>query len=535
MFKKKVLIAAMLAGLCAAEGVYACTIFAIGKDATVDGSTMTTHTCDSTSDDLRLWVIPSMPAGTERDIVLNGRAGADYSHFPEIKDYGPSGMVMDTYIQPHDTNQYLHGMYSFCNDKGLAMGESTMSYDRNSDQGKKVKEAFKNEEGIYDCYMLQDLALENCSTAREAVEFMGNLVTEKGWYGSGECIDICDGNEAWVLEVYGGHMWVAVRVPDDSIYVAANRGRVNYFIENDPDNYLYAPNIKEFAKEKGLWDGTSDFIPCYTFAPYPYRPYSTHREWIALTTLDPSLKLDPEEKETDTKWPLFVKPQKKVSVQDIYELCGNYYQGTDLDITKSIWAGQFGDPLNPAQNSTQRSINSFRCTYVQIANIKSWLPPEARCLVWYGYCAPAITYLTPIFASQSELAPHFGIGMRDEYDPASGWWTNELVQMLARVNYTAAIEDIKAVRDPKMAAQYDLTFAVQNQAAKMLKDGKHDEAINLLTTYANQQAVGWKATYDTLAKHLITRFALGADNMKTRLPYTDYWNKLAESDWQQYI
>ncbi|MCF0237276.1 MAG: C69 family dipeptidase, partial [Sphaerochaetaceae bacterium] len=168
---KKVALTALLLLLIAAESVFACTIFAVGKEATTDGSTMVSHTCDSTSDDLRLWLIPTQEAGTERDVVINGRKGQDYSQYPNL-GY-ENGMVVGSYTFTEDTNQYIHAMYSFINDKGLAMGESTCGYDRNSEQGKKLSAAFKNVDGIWDCYMIQDLALETCSTAREAVELMG--------------------------------------------------------------------------------------------------------------------------------------------------------------------------------------------------------------------------------------------------------------------------------------------------------------------------------------------------------------------------
>lgn len=528
---KKFLVVLTVVLLVAVQSVAACTIFAVGKNATVDGSTMTSHTCDSTGDDLRLWVIPSMEAGTERDVVLNGRSGADYSQFPEVKDYGTSGMVLDTYTFTEDSNQYLHGMYSFVNDKGLAMGESTCSYDRNSEQGQKVRAAFSGIEGIYDCYMLQDLALEVCSTAREAVEFMGAMISEYGWNGATECINICDGEEAWVLEAYGGHIWVAARVPDDQVFVAANRARINFFVEDDPANYLYADGIKEFAIENGLWDGEGDFIPCYTFCPYPYRPYSTRREWRAMTLLDPSLDLDPYEQDPDHNWPCFVTPAEKVSVQTIFEICGDYYAGTEFDISETIWGGQFGDPLNPAQNSNQRAINSYRCTYIQIANIKSWLPDEVKCLVYYGYGAPSVSYLTPVFASVSSLPASFGTGLRSEYDPESGWWNEALVQQLSRINYTSAIEVVKEARDEKMAEQYVITDAVQAAAAKMVRNGEADLAVELLTDYTAQQANMWFDTYQELTGKLITRYMHGNIGMSTRVTYTDFWTELQNLDW----
>ena len=105
---KKFLTVALVALLIAAQSLAACTILAVGKDASVDGSTMTSHTCDSNGDDLRMWLIPSMEAGYERDVVLSGRKNADYGNFPAVKDYGTNGLVLGTYTFEEDTNQYLH-------------------------------------------------------------------------------------------------------------------------------------------------------------------------------------------------------------------------------------------------------------------------------------------------------------------------------------------------------------------------------------------------------------------------------------------
>ena len=108
-------------------------------------------------------------------------------------------MIVASSTCKKDTNQYLHAMYSIINDKGLAMGESTCVFDFGSEHGGKIWSVMQANEGLYDCYMLQDIALEVCDTAREAVEFMGALISEFGWNGVAECINICDGNEAWIL------------------------------------------------------------------------------------------------------------------------------------------------------------------------------------------------------------------------------------------------------------------------------------------------------------------------------------------------
>ena len=105
---KKIVITALLIACIAVQSVFACFITGVGRLASADGSTMTSHTCDSASDDLRLWLIPSMAEGTEREVVVDGRKDADFSNFPEVKDYGARGIVLDSYINDKDTYQYLH-------------------------------------------------------------------------------------------------------------------------------------------------------------------------------------------------------------------------------------------------------------------------------------------------------------------------------------------------------------------------------------------------------------------------------------------
>ncbi|MFA6934496.1 MAG: C69 family dipeptidase [Sphaerochaetaceae bacterium] len=531
---KKVLTAILIVMLIALESAAACTIFAVGKDATVDGSTITSHTCDSNGDDLRLWLIPSIEAGTELDVVVSGRTNADYSQYPAVRDYGTRGMVVGTFTTERETNQYLHGMYSFINEKGLAMGESTCSRERNTDQANKLKTAYAKTEGIYDCYMLQDLALENCDTASEAVDFMGKLIEEGGWNGACECINICDGNEAWVFEAYGGNIWCAVRVPDNAVFVAANRARIDYLVENDPANFRYCANIKSFALENGLWDGVSAFEPNNIYSPNKADNMGcTLREWRAISLLNPELygNLDPFGDADE--YPLFVVPSEKVSVDTIHKLCSDYYAGTQFDLSRTVQAGEFGNVLynnhNTLKRATQvgiaRPINMFRATYVQIASINAALPEAARCLVWVGHGAPSTIYLTPIFASQTELAPQQSIGLRSQYDEDSAWWGQTEVQNLVQINYESAIKDLQAVRDPKMATIYRQTAAAQQVAASLIELGREDLAISYLTTYANTVANDWFDTYKDLSAALETKYINGLVNMKVPAR-SDWWNNI---------
>ena len=521
---KKFLTVALVALFIAAQSLAACTIFAVGKDATVDGSTMTSHTCDSNGDDLRMWLIPSMEAGYERDVVLSGRKNADYGNFPEVKDYGTNGLVLGTYKFEEDTNQYLHAMYSIINEKGLAMGESTCSRDRSDKNANVLKDLFAAADGMYDCYMLQDLALECCDTAREAVEFMGAILDEFGWSGTAECINICDGDEAWIFEAYGGNYWVAIRVPDDMFFVAANRCRVDVFYENDPANYLYHKGIKEDALKYGLWDGTGEFQPCKAYAPndnFAKNSGCILREWRAISLLNAEYAESMDLYGDPNDFPLFVKPDQLMSVDTIHDVCSDYYAGTEFDCSRTVQSGDFGDPMNP--NNVWRPINMFRATYVQISNVKSYLADEAKALVWVGFGAPITTYLTPIFAASNELAPQFGIGLRAEYNEDSAWWVAQEVQQTARINFNSAIEDLRAVRDPKMEQYYKETAIIQEVASSMIEAGMEKEAVNFLTTFQNNVANDWHETYKELNDFLTGKYM--NDLVSFKVPSNSQWWK----------
>ena len=146
-------------------------------------------------------------------------------------------------------------------------------------------------------------------------------------------------------------------------------------------------------------------------------------------------------------------------------------------------------------------------------------------MAYFGWGAPDSTYLTPVWASQTELPAHFGIGVRDEaYNPESGWWVASLVQQATTANYQSAIKDLHSFRDPKMATQYTVTSAIQNEAAKMVKEGDKEGAVALLTQYSCQQANWWQNAWKDLGDQLISKYMHGNTNMKTSKP-TEWWQK----------
>ncbi len=502
----------------------ACTTYGVGKDATTDGSTMVTHTCDSTGDDFRMWIIPQMEGGADvtRDIVIDGNTWGDWSEFPSVKNYG-AGMVVGSMPQPENTYQYLHTNYSIMNENGVAMGESTCSIDRSTDYGMKVYELLiKSSTGIIDCYQAQHIAMERATTAREAVQIMGDLVEEYGWYGFAENINICDGNEVWIAEFYGLDLWCAVRIPDDAFFVCANRARINEINFDDTENYMYSPNLKQFAIDNGLWseDSGVPFQPAKIYAPNE-KPYSYRREWRALSLVAPSLNLDP----WAIDYPLWVIPEKKLSVEDLRVMNSDYYQGTEFDCSRTAVSGPYGNPINDDLNF-ERPINMYRATYHFIANVNAKYPKEVRPLVYIGWGAADSSYMTPLFGTMTRLPSQLCTGSRyGKFDRDSSWWVSQYVQQTATQNYERAIQEIYAARDPRMAEQYETVASMQNAAAALVEAGDSKGAIELLTNYAYNTAVDWHNYWLEFGDELYGTYMFNRVDMKSA-PWPDWWKEI---------
>lgn len=506
-----------------AQAGFACTIVAVGTEAMADGSTVVTHNDDSSSADFRLWAIPGgeHAPGATRDLVVDSHNYGDFGQYPKVKDYG-NGTLVATIPEAPKTYTYFHSRYSFINEKGVSMGESTFNFDRSTPLRKKTYDLlFGKNLGLIDCWNAQDIALERAATAKEAVLVMGELVEKYGWKDPGETINIADGTDVWIAEFYGLDLWAARRIPKNAFFVAANRARIDSIDFNDHENYLYSPNIKSFAVENGLWSESSGvpFSPAEIYAPYE-GAYSTRREWRAFDLVAPSLKLDPNAK----RFPFYVIPERKLTVQDILEIKGDYYQGTDYDLSRAPDSGPYGDPLVPYHK--ERSINLFRTCYIMIANVKAWLPDEAKCLVWYGYGAPDSTYIVPLWPTMTKLPELYITGNRyKEFRRDSGWWTNSYVQQVARINYQSAIKEIHAFRQPRMDAQYKLVEELQNAAANLVKSGNKDAAVRLLTSYACANAETWHREWLALGDDLLGTYMWGNKDMKIQMP-SSWWSDI---------
>ena len=472
--------------LCA-TGVYACTSVVVGKSATVDGSVLTSHTCDGTYE-FRITVVPAADhaPGAMRPVYTGGGSGG---HATPKTLVGQIPQVAHTY-------QYFDIAYPFGNANQVMMGETTIG----------SRSGLSSRNGLFQIWELERVGLERAKTAREAIQIMGAIAEQYGYIDGGECLTIVDGNEAWFFEIHAsgplntGAIWAAQRIPDNHVGVSANRGRIGQ-LGTDPNYFMYSSNVHSFAQEMGWWspaDGPLHFSRVYS----PKESlYNSRREWRVLDILAPSYNLDPWE----IYFPFSVVPDAKVSVEQVMNIKRDHYEGTEFDLTQGVAAGPFGTPDRWATSSAlgewERAISLFRCSYVIVMQTRSWLPSEIGGVAWFGEDVPQSTCYIPIYCGVSSLPSILTTGARNVFSRDSAWWAFQLVGNYANLKYSYMIEDIKAVYTKFESYFLKIQPAIETVALDLYKQDPK-LAIDFLTNYTSTQATSvvnaWWDLFDTL-------------------------------------
>lgn len=511
----------------------ACTTVIVGKDASIDRSVMTSHTCDG-SYDARIQVI-SGSTFAEGEMVPVYK-GLCYDGIPgkTKKQVGEIPQVLETYT-------YYHIAYPFMNEHQVMIGEATF-WGRNESY---------NSAGMMKIEQLEVFGLQRAKTARECIQVMGELAEKYGYGDGGETLTIIDPNEAWVFEIVGpgplwtpesgelGAIWAARRVPDDHVTVAANRSRIGELDLSDPDNFMASENVMSYAEEMGWWDPSTTFRFWEAYNPSPYGAdfYQRRREWRALSMLAPSLNLDPNLDPDKEQYPFSVKPDKRVSVQDIMTIFRDYYEGTEFDLTKGLAAGPFGNPNRYATPRSvkpeglqsadwERAISMFRCSYSFVGQARSWLPNPIGGVLWFGEDAPHASCYIPFYCGNTEVPESFSSGSREFFDKDSAWWAFNYVGNLVDLKFSYMIEDIQTVQNEFEGEFFAMQPAVEEAAKKMYYKNP-DLAIKYLTEYSNNAATKVVDRWWDLADELIYKYSDGYVDGKS-VGYPTWWLKAVE-------
>lgn len=491
-----------LAVVCMAAAVadaLACTNLIVGKNVSADGSTIISYSADS------------------------------YSLFGELYHY-PAGLhKKGTMINVYewDTGKYLgqieqarqtYNVVGNMNEFQLTIGETTFG----------GRPELVDTTGVIDYGSLIYLGLQRSRTAREAIKVMTDLVQEYGYCSSGESFTIADPNEVWIMEMIGkgpgvrGAVWVAVRVPDDCISAHANHSRIHQFDTSDKENCMYAPDVISFAREKGYFNGVNkDFSFSKAYAPLDFgaRRYCEARVWSYFNMFtDRGDELLPYiQGTTDEPMPLYVKPNRKISVQDVKNAMRDHYEGTALDITKDFGAGPYHTPyrlsplefeVNGQKYFNERPISTQQSGFVFVAQMRESLPDAVGGVLWFGLDDANMTVFTPVYCCATRVPECYTRVDGADYITfswKSSFWVFNWIANMVYPRYDLMIDDVRAVQTEIETTFNQAQEGIEAVAVKMLETDP-DKAKEFLTNYTVMTAQSTHDAWKRLGEFLIVKY-----------------------------
>lgn len=518
--------------------VHPCTDIIVGKKASVDGSVITSHT--GCCENCRVHVVPSQTYGE------GALAPVYYGLQDPKRPLHEYGEIIGYIPQARKTYAYFHSGYSHMNEHQLAIGESTMS------QKKELRVDRETGKQIMTIEQAMVFALQRCKTARETVALITSLVEEYGFLPScgpeSEALCIADPQEAWVLEVFSvgpdwepdsgelGALWAAQRVPDDHIAIVPNWSIIKEIDLSKPDEFMASNNYQQVAIEHGWYDPGSGkpFIwqEVYSLTP---REWAMSRFWLFFATFAPSHKqwpnkwldklyknYDPYHQflESVSMYPFSVKPDKKLSVQDVIAFQRSTFEGTIYDMTEDTdWLvpGEEGklvkSPLTtPFPTPDMRNLlditfrrNVSKGGYGMVAQLRGWLPDPIGGVYWFYVDNQYVSTYVPIYAGVQHIHPAYQTYDPDAYSPESIRWAVDFVDNLLYLKWQEAMEDVREIRDPLEKSFFEEREEIDKEAARLFQEDPQKARV-LLTSYSNERMDKILKMYTKLRDILITKY-----------------------------
>lgn len=501
----------------------ACTNFLITKGASKDGSTMISYSADSH--------------------VLYG----ELYYWPAMK-YS-AGAMLDVY--EWDTGKYLgkieqaaatYSVVGNMNQHQLAIGETTYG----------GRDELHNPEGIIDYGSLIYITLQRAKNAREAIHTMIALTEKYGYCSSGESFSISDPNEVWIMELIGkgpgknGLAFVALRIPDGYISGHANQARIQTFplangktsitskeadkIFNPEVEVIYSHDVIDVARGYGWFSGAdAEFSFSDVFAPVTFSGARAcdARVWSGFNKVNSTMGeyLDyAMGHDLSNRMPLWIKPDRKLSVEDAIGLMRDYYQNTPMDMTTDIGAGPYLSTVRWRPMSftvdgdtyvNERAISTQQTGFSFVTQSRSWLPDPVGGIIWFGVDDTYYTVYTPMYCGMTRVPQSFAAGNGDimTFSDNSAFWVFNQVTNFVYSRTSVMIGDLQAKQKELEQKFFAETTEIDKQAAELYKKSPK-KAVAFLTEYSVRSGDNTVQTWKELYKYLFTKYMDG--NIKTK-------------------
>ena len=496
--KKQILIAVFAL---TASAAMACTNFIVGKKASADGSVI----CSYNADDYGMFVnLAHYPAGvhakgTMRDII-DWDTKAYHGQIPEAPV---------TYNVIGNINEFQ-----------VTVGETTYG----------GREEMVDSTGIIDYGSLIYIALQRSRNAREAIKVMTSLAEKYGYNSEGETFTICDPNEAWIMEMMGcgagskGVVWVAQRIPDNAICAHANQSRIGKFNMSDHKNVMYSKNVIAFARKKGWFVGKdADFSwkMAYAKPDFSGRRFCDARVWAFFNHFTDGfsryLPWAEGKDENAEDMPLWVIPNKKLSVKDVQMAMRDHYEGTPLatdtlDFGGGVWEMPYRPtPLmfkvNGKSYFNERPTSTQQTGFTYVSQMRSWLPREIGGVLWFGNDDGNMIAYTPIYCGNTVQPECYNTPGADAvtFSTKNAFWVCNWVSNMVYPRYSLMFPELKSVRDSLESSYFANQPNVETKARELYASDK-TAALKYLNEYSNDKAQEMLARWNQLAYYLIVKY-----------------------------
>lgn len=479
---------------------WACTNFIVGKKASADGSVI----CSYNADDYGLFI--------------------GLCHYPAGKH--EKGSVRKIY--DWDTNVYhgqipeaevTYNVIGNINEYQVSIGETTFG----------GREELVDTTGILDYGSLIYIALQRSKTAREAIKVMTTLTDKYGYCSGGETFTICDPNEAWIMEMIGkgpgrkGTVWVAVRIPDDAICAHANQSRIRTFNQKDKKNVMFSKDCITFAREKGWFSGKdADFCFCeaYAYPDFSGRRFCEARVWSFFnhfsTDMERYLPYAEGKVKDAEPMPLWIKPNRKVSVQDIQECMRDHYEGTPFSLDKDPGQGVWNMPYRPTpltykvdgkEYFNERPTSTQQTAFSYVAQLRSWLPRQIGGVLWFGNDDGNMVAYTPVYCGNTSQPECYNTKGADAvtFSMKNAFWVCNWVSNMVYPRYSLMFGSLKSVRDSLETSYFSAQAEIERKAM-VLYDENPSLAIDFLTDYSIDKAQQMIDRWRQLGTYLIVKY-----------------------------
>lgn len=498
IFASALMAVAMLGSVSEAE---ACSNFIVGKKASVDGSVMCSYSADDYGMFQYLCHYPAAKhAKGEMRKIFDWDSNKYYGEIPE---------AAETYNVIGNINEWQ-----------VTIGETTYG----------GREEMVDSTGIMDYGSLIYVALQRSKTAREAIKVMTTLANTYGYNSGGETFTICDPNEAWIMEMMGkgagskGAVWVALRIPDDAICAHANQSRIGKFNMKDKKNVMYAKDVVSFARSKGWFKGKdADFSwkMAYAKPDFSGRRFCDARAWAMLNHfydmspyLDWALGKNPDAQDM----PLWVVPNKKVSVQDVENVMRDHYEGTPLSVAdgSDIGGGIWEMPYRPTplmykvdgkQYFNERPVSTQQSGFVFVSQMRSWLPREIGGVFWFANDDANMAAFTPVYCSMTERPECYNTPGADalHFSKKNAYWVCNMTSNMVYPRYSLMFPTLKEVRDSLDNSYFAAQAGVEKKAQELYAQNPQ-AAVKYLNDYSVEKAQQMLARWNQLFEFMVVKY-----------------------------